>query len=150
DNVEDRLGHGRYAVFYLLCGVAASAVHLLTNSDSAMPTIGASGAIAGVMGAYFVLYPRAQVVTLVPLIFFFDIWVLPAPSFLGVWFVLQLVQGSYALGGEAGGVAWWAHVGGFGTGVAVALLLNRLRQTRPAVRLVRPGTDGFSRYRRSD
>jgi membrane associated rhomboid family serine protease len=149
DNVEDRIGHGRYLAFYLLCGVAASTVHLFTNGNSAIPTIGASGAIAGVMGAYFVLYPRAQVLTLVPLIFFFDIWVLPAPAFLGVWFILQILQGSFALGaGDAAGVAWWAHIGGFAVGVAIAMVLAGLRKTRPAVRVVRPGTDGFRRYHR--
>ena len=150
DNVEDRLGHGRYVAFYLLCGVGASAVHLLTNADSPIPTLGASGAIAGVMGAYFVLYPRAQVLTLVPLIFFFDVWVLPAPAFLGVWFLFQLVSGSFALGGEAAGVAWWAHVGGFAVGIAIVLLLKGLGLTRPAVPLVRPGSDGFRRYQRYD
>ncbi len=136
DNVEDRLGHVGYAAFYLGCGVIASAAHLLSAPGSAVPTVGASGAIAGVMGAYFLLYPRALVVTLIPIVFFLHIAVIPAPVFLGIWFVLQLVQGSFAVGDlEAGGVAWWAHIGGFVAGLAtVSLLRHRLRPPSPARR----------------
>lgn len=147
DNVEDRLGHWGYLAFYLGCGVLASVAHLGANAESAIPTVGASGAIAAVMGAYFVLYPRATVVTLVPLIIIFDIWVLPAPIFLGVWFGLQLLQGTWALTGpQMGGVAWWAHIGGFVAGVAVALLLSKTHRARPPVVEVRPRTRGFTRY----
>jgi membrane associated rhomboid family serine protease len=119
DNVEDRLGHFRYLLFYLATGVAASVIHLASNPSSDIPTIGASGAIAGVMGAYFLLYPGAKVVTLVPIFYFIQIVELPAFLFLGFWFLLQFLSGSVALmaeSGSAGGVAWWAHIGGFGAG----------------------------------
>jgi membrane associated rhomboid family serine protease len=122
DNVEDRFGHLGYLAFYVASGVAASAVHLVTNLDSTMPTIGASGAIAGVMGGYFLLFPHAKVVTLIPLIIIFEILILPAPIFLGIWFVLQFFQGAFSLAGaEAAGVAWWAHVGGFVAGFLMTL-----------------------------
>ncbi len=131
DNVEDRFGRGPFLVFYLGSGVAASLAHLWSAPGSPIPTIGASGAIAGVMGAYMFLYPRARVLTLVPLgILFVDV-VLPAPFFLGYWFVLQLVQGSL-LGGAGGGVAWWAHIGGFVVGAAVAGVLRLTERLRPA------------------
>jgi len=118
DNVEDRFGHLAYLFFYLVSGVAASAIHLLTNGASTVPTIGASGAIAGVMGGYFLLFPWAKVYALVPLVFIFQIFVLPAPLFLGFWFVLQFFQGTLSITAAAsGGVAWWAHVGGFLTGL---------------------------------
>jgi len=133
DNVEERLGRLRYLVFYLGCGTAASLAHYLSDPESTMPTVGASGAIAGVMGAYLVLYPHAKVLTLVPIFFFLELVVLPAPLFLGVWFVLQLFQGVASLGSVAtGGVAWWAHIGGFGVGAAVAALLRAGGQLRPA------------------
>jgi membrane associated rhomboid family serine protease len=120
DNVEDYLGHERYLLFYLLCGVSAGAIHLLTNLDSSLPTVGASGAIGGVMGAYFILYPRARILTLLPIFFFFTFIEVPAYVFLGFWFLLQFFSGtvgSLAGGGGSGGIAWWAHVGGFGAGV---------------------------------
>jgi hypothetical protein len=120
DNVEDRLGHARYIAFYLASGVAASAAHILTDPTSTVPTIGASGAIAGVMGAYVVLFPRAAVYALVPLFPFFQVLVVPAWIFLGVWFLLQFLQGTM---GDAlsSGVAWWAHIGGFLVGILVGL-----------------------------
>lgn len=125
DNVEDRFGHVGFFIFYLAAGVAASATHLLTNSGSEVPTIGASGAIAGVMGAYLVLFPHALVLTLIPIFFFFDIIALPAIFFLGVWFLLQFFQGTMAIRDvAASGVAWWAHIGGFVVGAAVALALR--------------------------
>ncbi|MEJ5348641.1 MAG: rhomboid family intramembrane serine protease [Desulfosoma sp.] len=120
DNVESALGHGRYLFFYLLCGLAASLFHIITNPASSVPTIGASGAIAGVMGAYFLLYPRARVLTLVPIFFYFSIVELPAYVFLGVWFVMQFFSGTFSLmgsGTQVGGVAWWAHIGGFLAGM---------------------------------
>ncbi len=146
DNVEDRLGHGGYAAFYLGCGLAASATHLALSSASSVPTIGASGAIAGVMGAYLLLYPRAQVLSLLPLFVFIQILVVPAWLFLGIWFALQLLQGTFAIGNlQSGGVAWWAHVGGFVAGV-VAVLLWRERGLRPPVteRLSRVSSSGRS------
>ena len=147
DNVEDRLGHWRYLLLYLSWGVAASGVHLMTASESAIPTIGASGAIAGVMGAYFLLYPRAKVTALVPLFVLVWVLVLPAPVFLGVWFLIQLFQGSFALGGSAsGGVAWWAHIGGFVAGAGVAWLLVQSGRARPAVVEIRPRTRRIVRY----
>ena len=132
DNVEDRFGRVRFLLFYLGAGVAASAAHLLTAPDSTVPTIGASGAIAGVMGAYMFLYPHSRVQMLVIWGFFVDVIVLPAPFFLGYWFLLQLVPGLLAGGGEGGGVAWWAHIGGFVAGAAVVAVLRARDRLRPA------------------
>jgi membrane associated rhomboid family serine protease len=129
DNVEDRLGPLRYLAFYLLAGLAAGAVHVLTSPLSAIPTIGASGAIAGVMGAYLVLHPRGHVITLVPVLFYPVFVRLPAVLFLGLWFLLQVLSGAGTVGStELGGVAWWAHVGGFVAGI---LLLFALRPSHP-------------------
>lgn len=128
DNVEDWLGHGRFALFYLFCGVASGLMHLFTNWSSVMPTIGASGAIAGVMGAYFLLYPKARVVTLIPIFIFVQFVELPAFLFLGFWFVMQFLSGTASLGARsAGGIAWWAHIGGFLTGAAVVFVLGGAR-----------------------
>lgn len=135
DNVEDRFGRLPFLFFYLGCGVAASAAHLASAPDSAAPTVGASGAIAGVMGAYMFLYPRSRVLALLPLGFLFLDVVLPAPFFLGYWFVLQLFQGALD-GGRGGGVAWWAHIGGFLIGAAVAgglRVAERLRPPAPSI-----------------
>ncbi|MFQ5505829.1 MAG: rhomboid family intramembrane serine protease [Planctomycetota bacterium] len=146
DNVEDRLGHLGYLLFYLGAGVTASVCHLAAGPGSPIPTIGASGAIAGVMGAYFLLYPKAMVLTLVPIFFIYDILVLPAPLFLGVWFVLQLFQGTFAITQmESQGVAWWAHIGGFVAGLVVALSLRR--KLNPPVLALRPGTERTRLYR---
>jgi hypothetical protein len=112
DNVEDRLGHLRYFFFYLLCGVSSALTHLFFNQSSMMPTIGASGAIAGVMGAYFVLYPRARIVTLIPIIFIPYFVELPAAIFLGIWLFMQFISATLT-SMEAGNIAWWAHIGGF-------------------------------------
>lgn len=112
DNVEDALGSARYLLFYLSSGVAAAFVQVLLNATSTTPMIGASGAISGVLGGYFRLYPRARVLTLVPIFFFFQFIELPALLFLGFWFLLQISSGTASLG-ASGGVAWWAHVGGF-------------------------------------
>ena len=132
DNVEDRLGHAWYLVFYLICGVAAALFHTLLNASSVIPTVGASGAIAGVMGAYFLLYPRARVLTLVPLFFVFFVW-LPAWVVLSYWFVWQFLSGaatSFAsLSGNSGGIAFWAHVGGFLAGMLlIKLFPSRARR----------------------
>ncbi|MFB3886617.1 MAG: rhomboid family intramembrane serine protease [Thermodesulfobacteriota bacterium] len=116
DNIEDRLGHLRYLLFYIFCGVAAGLIHLLTNWDSKIPTIGASGAISGVMGAYLFLYPRARILTLIPIFFFFQFFELPAFIFLGYWFFLQLFSASLTPS-NVGGVAFWAHIGGFVCGL---------------------------------
>jgi hypothetical protein len=129
DNVEDRLGHGRYIVFYLLCGVIAAVAHAFSDPNSAVPTIGASGAIAGIMGAYFVLYPRSRVLTLIFLVFYVQVVEIPAVVFLGFWFVMQLVSGVGALastsGQAAGGIAFWAHVAGFAAGAALVRIFAR-------------------------
>ena len=126
DNIEDQLGHFQYLLFYLLCGFAAAATHILLNFGSNLPTVGASGAISGVMGAYLLLFPRAKVLTLVVLIVFFTFWWLPAWVFLGYWFVLQFLSGAQTIGQtgqETGGVAVWAHVGGFVAGLILIKLL---------------------------
>jgi membrane associated rhomboid family serine protease len=130
DNVEDRLGHLRYLVFYLATGASASLAHAFLHPASAIPTVGASGAISGVLGAFVILFPRARVLTLIPLVFlFFYVVELPAALYLGLWFLMQLVSGTLALAlagdAGAGGVAWWAHVGGFAVGAALAPLLQR-------------------------
>jgi membrane associated rhomboid family serine protease len=130
DNVEDRLGHGRFVVFYLFTGALATLAHVWADPASPVPTIGASGAIAGVMGGYFVLYPRSRVITLLPIFVFIQIVEVPAVVFLGLWFFLQLVSGVgsslAATTGEAvGGVAFWAHIGGFVVGAVLVTLLAR-------------------------
>jgi membrane associated rhomboid family serine protease len=135
DNIEDHLGHFLYLIFYLLSGIAASLLHIFFNSASTVPSVGASGAIAGVMGAYFVLYPSARVLTLVPIIFFFSFIWLPAWIVLGYWFVVQFLSGaatSIAYSSQTGGgIAFWAHVGGFVAGVVmIKLLPQRIRRTR--------------------
>ncbi|NIL98739.1 MAG: rhomboid family intramembrane serine protease [Planctomycetales bacterium] len=148
DNVEDRLGHVGFLVFYLASGIAASAAHLATNPGSPIPTIGASGAIAGVMGAYFYLYPHARVLTIVPIFFILQMIVLPASVFLAIWFVLQFFQGVFSVGStRAAGVAWWAHIGGFVVGLAVAFGLNQIHFLRPKVDKIRPHTDHAGSYR---
>ena len=132
DNVEDRMGGGRYLFFYLLSGVAAALLEVYVLSSSTVPMIGASGAIAGVLGAYLLLYPRARVASLVPILFIFTIIEIPAMVFLPIWFVSQLFSGWLALQGTAGsGVAWWAHVGGFLFGMATVGLFAPRRAYYP-------------------
>ena len=148
DNVEDRLGHWGYLLFILGCGGLASGVHYLSDTDSVIPTIGASGAVAGVMGAYLLLYPHARVMALIPIFIILQMVVLPAPVFLGIWFLLQLLQGTFSMGGvQAGGVAWWAHIGGFIAGYGIVKLLDLNGATRPRVVVVRPGTERSGVYR---
>jgi membrane associated rhomboid family serine protease len=134
DNVEDRLGHLRFVVFYLLCGTAGALAQVAISPESYVPTIGASGAIAGVMGAYLVLYPQSRVLTLVALVFIWDIVEVPAVLLLGFWFVLQLASGvgSIALtsGTDGAGVAFWAHVAGFLTGLLTVFLLRKREPRR--------------------
>jgi membrane associated rhomboid family serine protease len=124
DNVEDAMGPVRFVLFYLVCGVAAALAHVAASPDSAVPIVGASGAIGGVMGAYAALYPRAPVHVLVPLGFFFPRFVVPAYLMLGYWFLLQILGGIPALQGSGGGVAFWAHVGGFAAGIALLPLFR--------------------------
>ena len=126
DDIEDKLGHLKYLLFYLGCGVAATWTHVALNMGSQVPTVGASGAIAGVLGAYLLLYPYSRIRTLV---FFFFITVvrLPAIYFLGIWFILQLFNGVGSLGPQTDGVAYWAHVGGFMAGVLLMVFYLKLR-----------------------
>jgi membrane associated rhomboid family serine protease len=140
DNVEDRLGPMRYLALYLASGVAAGLLHIFVNAGSTVPTIGASGAIAGVMGAYFRFYPRARVETLIPPFFLGPTFDLPAVLFLGWWFLLQFFNGALSLGprGDFGGVAWWAHVGGFAFGLGICLLAARRRPTPRIFRMESP------------
>ena len=116
NNVEDRLALVRYVVFYLLCGITSGLCHLLFNLYSTVPTIGASGAIAGVMGAYFILYPHAKILTLIPIVFIPYFIEIPAFLFLGIWFVLQFLNLAGSRG-QISGIAWWAHIGGFIFGI---------------------------------
>ena len=136
DNVEDRMGHLRYLAFYLLCGWAATFAHIWAAPASRLPSIGASGAIAGVLGAYVSLYPRARVITVIPLGILFPLVRVPAFFFLGFWFVQQFLSGTLSLaapGVETDGVAWWAHVGAFAAGFALVALFQRPQQ-RPTAR----------------
>lgn len=135
DNVEDRLGHGRYLTFYLICGLAAASTHIIFNTVSSVPTIGASGAISGVLGAYFILYPRARVITLIPIFILPWFIEIPAVIYLGFWFLSQLFNGTLAIvtGAQAfGGIAFWAHVGGFLTGIILVGLFARRSYVRRA------------------
>lgn len=151
DNVEDRMGPARFLIFYLLCGGAAAATHWLTNADSTVPTVGASGAIAGVLGAYFLWFPTARIIVLFPILFLPYFFELPAVVYLGVWFFSQLFSGTLALAGteEVGGIAWWAHVGGFVAGAVLCWAFRRPRRARR--RRVQPDEYGiewaWGRYR---
>lgn len=139
DNIEDRLGHGRFLVFYLACGLGAAGAHLLTALGSTTPVVGASGAVAGVMGAYFLLFPRARIVSLVFIFFLVDVVAIPAWVFLGIWILTQIWSGTLTLGAPAGGgVAFWAHVGGFFTGLFLVRPLIRSRRRPPARVRYRP------------
>jgi membrane associated rhomboid family serine protease len=129
DNIEDRLGHIRYLIFYLLCGVTAGLVHLYTNWDSKIPTIGASGAISGVMGAYLLLYPRSRILTLIPIFFFFQFFEIPAFIFLGYWLLIQLFSAGLT-SRNVGGVAFWAHIGGFIAGLLFVKIFDWIPRTR--------------------
>ena len=131
NNIEDTLGKARFIVFYLLVGVIAGLAHVYANAGSIVPTIGASGAIAGLLGAYIVLFPRARVTTLVPLFVFISFVRIPAVAFLGIWFVFQLMTGQTQQAGGAG-VAWMAHVGGFVAGMILIIVFGGLqRRDRP-------------------
>jgi len=130
DNVEDRMGHGRFFIFYTLCGVLSGIAQVLAMPTSSVPAIGASGAIAGVLGAYLLLFPHARVRTLVPLIFIYTTIYLPAVLVLGGWFLVQFLNGvaSLNVNVQTGGVAWWAHIGGFVSGM---ILMPLFRQKQP-------------------
>ena len=129
DNVEDELGHFPYLVFYIACGVIASLAHIFSGPDSAVPVVGASGAIVGVMGAYLIRFPMARIVTLIPLFLFFTTVEIPAFVMLFYWLGIQLLSGTMTLGeASTGGVAWWAHVGGFAAGAL--LIWSRPRRRR--------------------
>ena len=127
DNVEDRMGHGRYVAFYLLCGITAALVQTMFNPDSAVPMIGASGAISGVLGAYLIMFPHSRVLTLVPIFFFIQIIEIPAVILLGFWFVMQLLSGLGSLTSPeaGGGVAFWAHAAGFLAGMVLIPVFRR-------------------------
>jgi membrane associated rhomboid family serine protease len=134
DNVEDRLGHVAYLLFYLITGTGAGLTQVYFQQDSSIPLIGASGAIAGVLGAYFLLFPRARVLTVIPLFVFFPVVEVSAFFFLGFWFILQFLQGTMSsMAGVTGEVAWWAHAGGFLVGAVLLplfMLMNLLRYER--------------------
>jgi membrane associated rhomboid family serine protease len=162
DNVEDRLGPVRYLAFYLVCGWASALTHMYFNMYSQVPIIGASGAIAGVMGAYFILYPRSRVLTLIPLIFIPYFIEIPAAFFLAIWFLIQFFSATISGAAGGGGIAWWAHVGGFVFGIVFLGVFNyfprfgafeKVRQTTargrtPRLQVVRPNheTDGYDVY----
>ncbi|MDO8987310.1 MAG: rhomboid family intramembrane serine protease, partial [Coriobacteriia bacterium] len=139
NNIEDRLGPIRFIMFYLTCGLAAALAQAAVSPMSPVPMVGASGAIAGVLGAYLMMFPRSRVVTLVPIFFYIEAAALPAAFVIGFWFVLQIAQGLSALGGTMQtGVAWWAHIGGFTAGIAlVAPLVARDALTRRRARKAR-------------
>ncbi len=133
DNVEDAMGHGRYLVFYLLAGLAATTLQVFIDQESLIPMVGASGAIAGVLGAYLVLYPRATVSVVIPWLWFFGAFPVPAAFLIVFWFLLQLLSGFASLGAASGvteGIAFWAHVGGFVAGVVLVWVFRRQKPRR--------------------
>jgi membrane associated rhomboid family serine protease len=137
-SVEDRFGHLKFLLIYLLSGLGGAILHIILNAGSPVPTIGASGAIAGILGAYFVSFPRARITTLLPLLFFFWTVRLPALLLLGYWFLIQFFSGFQMQAIESatkGGVAWWAHVGGFAVGLFLAMVL-RPRRRQPALQVL--------------
>lgn len=138
DNVEDNMGPARFAAFYLLCGVAAAGAQVAMSPGSAVPMVGASGAIAGVLAAYLVLYPHARVVALVPIFIFIQFMEIPAWVFIALWFGLQFFSGLGALGASGGGVAYWAHIGGFVAGLGLVFLFRTPRLPPPRVAFERP------------
>ncbi|MBN2013219.1 rhomboid family intramembrane serine protease [candidate division KSB1 bacterium] len=132
DNVEDRLGHVRYLILYLIFGIVSGFAHTYINPHSSMPTVGASGAIAGVMGAYFIYFPRARILTLIPIFIFLQFIEIPAYFFLGIWFLFQFLSGAAQFSmrsGSLGGIAWFAHIGGFLCGILTALIFYRNRSS---------------------
>jgi rhomboid family protein len=133
DNVEDRLGHVRFLLFYFACGLAAALTQIYVHPTSRVPMVGASGAVAGVLGAYLILFPHARVLALIPILFFFQIVELPASLFLVFWFLMQFLSGAVSITGDpdlTGGVAWWAHIGGFVGGVALGFVFPKRKRLR--------------------
>jgi membrane associated rhomboid family serine protease len=131
DNVEDRLGHLPFLLFYLACGLAAALAQIYVNPTSTIPMVGASGAVAGVLGSYLIMFPRSRVLALIPILFFFQIVELPAFLFLLFWFGMQFLSGAVAITSapySTGGVAWWAHIGGFVSGMALGFLLPKRKR----------------------
>ncbi|MBI5124845.1 MAG: rhomboid family intramembrane serine protease [Planctomycetes bacterium] len=134
DNIEDRLGHLKFLGFYIACGILASIVHVAMSSGVGLPCVGASGAIAGVLGAYMITFPKARVLCIIPIFFIWQIVELPAAVVLGFWFVIQFFSGVAAIAptAPAGGVAWWAHIGGFVLGMGLMLVFPKRKPvTRP-------------------
>lgn len=131
DNIEGLMGHGRYFIFYLLCGLGAAAMHIVIQPNSAVPMIGASGAISGVLGAYFLKFPHARVLILAWVFFYITTFRVPALIALGFWFLMQLTSGLFTIGMEvSGGVAWFAHIGGFVVGLVAVNVFQRRRPWR--------------------
>lgn len=131
NNIEDALGHVKFLIFYFACGVLAAMAHIFSNPASTIPTVGASGAIAGVLGAYLILFPKNTVNTLIVLGYYFDFVDIPAIYVLGSWFVIQIVSGFFGAAGMAGGgVAYWAHVGGFVSGMILVLIMGGRKYVR--------------------
>ncbi len=147
NNIEDSMGHVRFIVFYLLCGLLAALAHIVTAPGSTVPTVGASGAISGIMGAYLVLYPRVRVYTLFFLFVIVRVFPLPAWVLLIQWFALQLLSGVGSFGVEGGGVAFWAHIGGFVAGVALIKLFQRPQLVTAKNEHVRLPREDLSRLR---
>jgi len=146
DNVEDRFGRWQYLLFYVACGAAASTSHLISDPGSPIPTIGASGAIAAVMGAYLVSYPHARVLAVVPIFVILYSVVLPAPVFLGIWFVMQFFEGVSSITSvQTTGVAWWAHIGGFAVGCCVTWWLDKTRWLQPRNQQISPVVRRYTR-----
>lgn len=131
DNIEDTLGRFKFILFYLLCGIGSAMVHIYFNSQSGIPCVGASGAIAGVLGAYMVTFPRARVLVVIPLFIIWEIMELPAIFVLGFWFLIQFFSGAAAISKvQGGGVAWWAHIGGFVLGIILIKIFPKSRYRR--------------------
>jgi membrane associated rhomboid family serine protease len=131
DNVEDRLGHLRFVLFYLACGLAAALAQIYMHPNSKIPMVGASGAVAGVLGAYLILFPHSRVLALIPILFFFQIVELPAVLFLIFWFGMQFLSGAVSITGASQtteGVAWWAHIGGFVAGMALGFIIPKRKR----------------------
>jgi membrane associated rhomboid family serine protease len=140
DNIEDRLGHFKYLIFYILCGAIASSAHVFFNSQSEVPCVGASGSIAAILGAYMVTFPRARVTTVIPIFFFIQIIELPAVVVIGFWILIQFFSGAVSLTSstsDGGGIAWWAHAGGFVSGIILFYIICVLFVRKPKRRRYR-------------
>lgn len=127
DNVEDKLGHFKFLIFYILCGLIGNLAHIVANMNSNLPALGASGCISGVLGAYLLLFPRAKIVALLPVFIFWTVAEIPAFFFLCIWFLIQFMNGFFILPGsrESAAIAWWAHIGGFAGGFIIALRMRK-------------------------